>query len=1031
MRHRSVLPVALAGAAILAVAAPPTLAKGPGDPEAPVTLRLLVQDTRGRQSEAAALDLQRLADELTDGAIRIEPSFGGGEVLGPVAEGAYELGMVPSRDAGDQGVTSLDVLEAPFLIDNDALAVAVATSDIADRALAGLDAIGVTGLVMWPEDLRHLFAMDPSGRTFVHPDDVKDADVLAIAGPVGRELISTLGGRLYADDGVPTGDLAGSKDPDAQAGTLEGFVTGLWGAGLPLTTTTVAGDLVVFSKYQMLVANPDMLAGLTDAQRERFQAVVDAAHEAALDRHFSERELALALCTSGHTVIEAGPEALATWRTAAQPLTDRLAADPLTGELMADVGYLAAEIAPSPGAGTCGPPVDSEVAGLVSDTSGFRGSLPPDGSYRATITADELLAEGVDPRWARDNAGTFTWTFEAGSAEAASVTLEADPFGGVPCTGTAQSEGGQLVYLDTLVGGSCDLDFSIVWRPVSDGIEMVLVAPHWEGTASEFEDLQRHLEGRTWLRLDGPMPSIAIPAVVSAMPYPGVWRIEQTVESLEALGMTPDEATASAGSITVTFDGDGYTFEATQGPDRTVATCGGPYRYRDGLVVLQQTMDPLACGTLPIALHWTASGVEQAVVTLPGLADPGYRVLAGRWTRVGDPPGYTGDQEPPPGIYRVELSAEALVERGAAQRYASEMAGTWTYILTPGRWSAENDRMGRCAGASEVRDGAVHWSDDLAPGDWCLMAGTWRWRPEANGIRSLFMPVGSETPTDLQNYHAFNSFVMERVGDIPSPSAEPVAFIGDRLPPAGTYRVVLTVDDLVAEGASRDFAGRNVGTWDWTFTGDAWSATNGREECGAPMRVADGFIELDDNPTAPCTLAYDLRWREEGDGLRFEVLDVNWVQATPQLLADERAFTERVWTRISDVPEPSDRAWVTDRLPPDGSYRIALTEEDLRARGASPGFARDSEGVWTWTLIGGDWTLTSQQPEERCTGTSTLTDGVIDVVDVAGDCAFGGRYQWRETSDGIELHLLSLPASVGGSLEENRMAIDRVWVRVQ
>jgi hypothetical protein len=692
---------------------------------------------------------------------------------------------------------------------------------------------------------------------------------------------------------------------------------------------------------------------------------------------------------------------------------------------MTDVGYLAADTAPSPGAGTCQPPGVGAVTYPVSDTSDTLGTLVPDGRYRADVTVADLIARGADPAWAANNAGVMTWTYEGDR-----VTMEVDG-SGTRCHGRAVSRDGAFVSLFTDPGQPCDLELSYRWRPTSDGIEFVVVAPEQPWEQQDFLDIQAHLEGRTWLRLDGPMPSLVALTATSSMPLPGIWRIEQTVESLTTSGMSESDATASAGAITITFDGPTYVLEAIQGPERTVTICGGPFVGRDGLVVLEQDRNLQDCGTSPITLQWIAAGSDQATVTLPGLDDPGYRVLAGEWSRIGDPPGYIGDQEPPSGVYRAEATVEALMGRGATQRYASEMAGVWTYTFTPGRWSAVNDRRGHCSGDTTVADGVVRWTDDLAPGDWCLMAGLWKWRPEGSGIASLFVPVGGETLTDLQNFHAFNSFALERVGEVPATSGDPAAFVGDRLPPPGTYRAVMTVDDLVAAGASREFAGRNVGTWDWTFTPDAWSATNGREQCGAPMRVADGFIELDDNPSAPCSLAYDLRWREEGDGLRFEVLDVNWMQATPELLADERAFTERVWTRISDAPEPSDQAWATDRLPPDGSYRIVLTEEDLLARGSSPGFARDSEGVWTWTLIGGDWTLTSQQPEERCTGTSTLNDGVIDVVDVAGDCAFGGRYQWREVPSGIELHLVSLPADISGSLEENRMAIDRVWVRVQ
>jgi hypothetical protein len=47
-------------------------------------------------------------------------------------------------------------------------------------------------------------------------------------------------------------------------------------------------------------------------------------------------------------------------------------------------------------------------------------------------------------------------------------------------------------------------------------------------------------------------------------------------------------------------------------------------------------------------------------------------------------------------------------------------------------------------------------------------------------------------------------------------------------------------------------------------------------------------------------MGYDLQWRLEGDGIQFRVLDLNWMTATPDVLASERALTERVWTRIDE-----------------------------------------------------------------------------------------------------------------------------------
>ena len=329
MRTRSSISIALGGAALLSLTAlSPALAqKGPGDPEPPITLRLLVQDGPGRQSEPAALDLARIAAEVSGGAITIAPSFDGGDVASAIIDGDAELGMVPSRDWGAVGVTSLDVLEVPFLIDNDALALAVATSDIADRAMAGLDAVGVTGLAMWPEDLRHLFALDPSGADFSTPDGLADADVLVVAGIPGHDLITTLGGRIYAEYEA-AGDLTGDRLTDAPAGTLEGMVTGLWGAGLPTDDVTVAGDLVVYSKYQMLVGNAQALDRLSEQQRAYLDEIVAAAHAAALGRHFTEAELAAQVCERGGQVVSLGATAVGAFKAAAQPLTDALRSGP-------------------------------------------------------------------------------------------------------------------------------------------------------------------------------------------------------------------------------------------------------------------------------------------------------------------------------------------------------------------------------------------------------------------------------------------------------------------------------------------------------------------------------------------------------------------------------------------------------------------------------------------------------------------------------------------------------------------------------
>ena len=72
-----------------------------------------------------------------------------------VQSGAFDIAVVPTRAWGAEGVTSLHATMMPMLIDSDPLAAAVAKDAIAGTMLDGLSGVGLKGLTMWPEDLRH------------------------------------------------------------------------------------------------------------------------------------------------------------------------------------------------------------------------------------------------------------------------------------------------------------------------------------------------------------------------------------------------------------------------------------------------------------------------------------------------------------------------------------------------------------------------------------------------------------------------------------------------------------------------------------------------------------------------------------------------------------------------------------------------------------------------------------------------------------------------------------------------------------
>ena len=198
------------------------------------------------------------------------------------------------------------------------------------------------------------------------------------------------------------------------------MVTGLWGAGLSdqIDGSVVAGDVVLYPKFQMLVANSESLARLSDEQRDMLDEIVAEVHGRALNRHFSEAELAAGICKRGGTVVEAGTEAVAALKAAARPLSETMAADPIIGDVMERVSDLAGQTPDDGGAGTCEPlgaaaTTDRGPVAIAPDLAGHSGSeLLPDGTYRVEVHAEDLEAAGADPYYAAINEGVWTLTVE-------------------------------------------------------------------------------------------------------------------------------------------------------------------------------------------------------------------------------------------------------------------------------------------------------------------------------------------------------------------------------------------------------------------------------------------------------------------------------------------------------------------------------------------------------------------------------------------------------------------------------------------
>ena len=318
--------------------------------QGPVTLRLALSDPPGHPSEVPLHAFVQAVHNLSEGAVTIEPTYEAGGDAGErgtvqlLADDRYDLAFAPTRALEVAGVTKPEALLAPFLIDNDALAIAAAKSPIAEDLLAGMSDQGFTGLTMWPEDLRHPAAYDQCGGPILAPSDLHGMSVRVIDETVADDLYTLLGAT------PSNGDLAA-------CGTFQGGELGLQQVLSVPGPTTLTADVTFFPKYFVLAANAAAFQRLPDRWQPVLRDAAVAAQAAAMHADPTDVGAAIAWCDAGNGVVLAGPDAVAAFKAAAQPELDKLVADPALGPTIQAIRALKASIKPSPNATACRGPV--------------------------------------------------------------------------------------------------------------------------------------------------------------------------------------------------------------------------------------------------------------------------------------------------------------------------------------------------------------------------------------------------------------------------------------------------------------------------------------------------------------------------------------------------------------------------------------------------------------------------------------------------------------------------------------------------
>jgi TRAP-type C4-dicarboxylate transport system substrate-binding protein/beta-lactamase regulating signal transducer with metallopeptidase domain len=683
-----------------------------------ITLRLALADqSEVPQIQPYVTEFIEQVKTLSGGKITIQPFYRAGDdtevgyeagVIEHVTKNDFELGLAASR-SWDK-VKSLQALQAPFLIDNDALAEAVAMSDTATKMLESLSSAGVVGLTLWPEELRHPFAFEQAGKTFLSPDDFAGTTIRINESSMTRAIIEALGATPIFKDNF---------GQDVDAGLIQGAESGLRGAFISLPAPAiVTGNVSFFSKYQVLFANGSTFERLSDEQQSILRDAAVAAQKKAIAEHLRVSVAATNWCNNGGTIVLASEEQLAAFEKAAQPVFDQIEQDPANAGYIAAIRELKASTTPSAGAAACEPPTIQASSTPSSETEGWSEGLPPNGIWQVELNEEDLVTKGLPRYEAQAIAGVTNWEFQDG--QFTQNMLINSPQAGT-CTGTyAVVE--DFVRFTYTSGCEGEVD-DIQWRLDNDGLHLHLVAIQ----NAPFRVNKFYYEANPWQKVEN---------WSEGLPPNGIWQVELTAEDLEAIGLPASSAVDWAGKQTLTLlDGEGIWF--FQRPEGNIY-CKSTYTVVDDVVRFNYTAD---CTGQVHDMQWRLEndGLHLKIVATQRAFDAQFKAsfAAKPWQKIGEPIPDTRVWDkglPPNGTWQAEATPEDFLALGFVPSYAAILGGVYTWTFQDGKatfHSETQDSVTFTADYAVVGD-AVRFN--FTSGPFGQDSGDMRWRLDDDGL---------------------------------------------------------------------------------------------------------------------------------------------------------------------------------------------------------------------------------------------------------------------------------------------------------
>ena len=170
-------------------------------PDKPVTLRVANTEGPGSPESDAMLFFATEVERASGGTVKVEPlddEQADVDNDNRVASGEIDAAITQARSWDALDVTSLQALQTPFLVTNEAAAVVATEGELAERLMSGLTAKGVDGLALWAIDFRHPVSF---GEPFLSLADFKDAKIRIVGSTVTEQVMAALGAEAVRPEG--------------------------------------------------------------------------------------------------------------------------------------------------------------------------------------------------------------------------------------------------------------------------------------------------------------------------------------------------------------------------------------------------------------------------------------------------------------------------------------------------------------------------------------------------------------------------------------------------------------------------------------------------------------------------------------------------------------------------------------------------------------------------------------------------------------------------------------------------------------